>query len=278
MDWLTSTGEEVAPLIVSGTTPENQAASFRKPGPRLGGAHHPARRCGAAASTPLPFACEPDLQVRRRPPRHRRLHGPPPHGRAAYPEKRRDSARALRHGQRSAEPLDQLLDGEVDERDACGRRAVRWRDRQPGRSLRSLCAAAVRVGVRGRHDPKCLADVLGRGMARGQRRRRTFRGLSPGPGHVEPAAWLYSGSDVQVAARPPAGRRLQLLDRREQRPCRSGCRRHGPAAGRLLRRAGLGPCRHGGRRALATGVRWRHRDGRARRQRLPPRRGPILAC
>ena len=38
------------------------------------------------------------------------------------------------------EPLDELLDREVDDRDAGRRRAARWRDRQPGRSLRrSTC-------------------------------------------------------------------------------------------------------------------------------------------
>ena len=165
---------------------------------------------------------------------------PPPHGRAADPEARRDRAGALRHGQRPGEPLDQLLDREVDDRDARRRRAPRRRDRQPGRSLRGLRAAAARLGLRGRHDPQCPEDVLGRGLARGRRRRRTLRGPSPGPGHGEPAARRHPGPDVQAAARPPAGRRLQLLDRRELRAGRGGRGRRGPAAGRLLRRDGSG--------------------------------------
>ena len=115
------------------------------------------------------------------------------------------------------EPLDQLLDREVDDRDAGRRRAPRWRDRQPGRSLRAYAAAAARLGLRGRHHPQCPADVLGRGLARGRGRRRPLRGLSPGPGHGEPAAGRHPGPDVQAAARPSAGHRLQLLDRRELR-------------------------------------------------------------
>jgi len=44
-------------------------------------------------------------------------------------------------------PSDELLDREVDHRDARRRRAPRWRDQQPGRSLRPLPAAAARLGL-----------------------------------------------------------------------------------------------------------------------------------
>ena len=45
--------------------------------------------------------------------------------------------------------MDKLLDREVDDRDARRRRAPRWRDRQPGRSVRPLCAAAARSAYEG---------------------------------------------------------------------------------------------------------------------------------
>ena len=118
--------------------------------------------------------------------------------------------------------------------------------------LRAIPAAAARLGLRGRHDSQSPADVLRRGLARGERCRRTLRGLSPGQGHGEPAARLRPRSPVQTAARSAAGRRLQLFDRRELPDWRAGRGRHGPAPGRLLRRDDLGTCRHGGRRVLAT--------------------------
>ena len=45
------------------------------------------------------------------------------------------------------QPSGGLFDREIDHRDARRRRAPRWRDRQPGRSLRPLCAAAARLGL-----------------------------------------------------------------------------------------------------------------------------------
>jgi hypothetical protein len=44
-------------------------------------------------------------------------------------------------------PSDELLDREVDHRDARRRRAPRWHDQQPGRSLRPLPTAAARLGL-----------------------------------------------------------------------------------------------------------------------------------
>jgi CubicO group peptidase (beta-lactamase class C family) len=66
----------------------------------------------------------------------------------------------------------------------------------------------LRLGLRGRHDPQCPADVLRRGLARGKRCRRTLRGLSPEQGHGEPTARLRPRPPVQTAERSAAGRRL----------------------------------------------------------------------
>ena len=126
----------------------------------------------------------------------------------------------------------------VDHRDARRRRAARRRDRRPGRSLRPLCAAAARLGLRGRHGPQCPADVLGRGLARGDRTLTDAPTMpAPGPGHGEPAARRRSWTSCATCRAP-----TRRAPSSTTRPARAACLRAvvaaatGRLAGRLLRR------------------------------------------
>ena len=94
-------------------------------------------------------------------------------------------------------------------------------------------------------------------------------------------AWAsrQPGSMLDLACSLPrasaARHRLQLFDCRELRAGRGGCGRHGPDAGRLLRREDLGACRHGSQRVLDARCRRRPGAGRIWRQRMPARSRPL---
>ena len=160
--------ERAAPNIMD-TTPENQAATFRNQDQVW--PHRVIRRGDAVRPLPPHARSLADLTFEV---------GDVRLSVSDYMARRRTAGLLiLKHGEIALERYGmgsgpesrwtELLDREVDDRDARRRRAPRWRDRQPGRSLRPLSAAAARLGLRGRHDPQCPADVLGRGLERGQR-------------------------------------------------------------------------------------------------------------
>ncbi len=114
-------------LDVMDTTPGNQRRPPR-PGPGLAAPRHPgaATRCPAPAARPS--LAELTFEV-----------GDVRFNLSDYMARRRTAgllilkdgaiAGALRYGSRPGEALAQLLDRDVDDLDACRRRAPRWRDR-----------------------------------------------------------------------------------------------------------------------------------------------------
>jgi CubicO group peptidase (beta-lactamase class C family) len=129
----------------------------------------------------------------------------------------------------------------------------------------TLCGAALHDGAIASLDDRCdlyLPQLWGSAYE-GVTIRNVLRMCSgvawkeeeDEPRSGESAAWRNHGLAVQLAARREAGCRLQLLDGRELPARCVGRGRHGPDAGRLLRRNDLGTGRHGGRGALAPRMR-----------------------
>ena len=113
----------------------------------------------------------------------------------------------------------------------------------------TLVGAALHEGAIGSLDDRCdlylprlrgsayegvtVRDILRMcsGVAWNEEEDGRGRRRAPGPGPGETTARRRPGARVQLAARPFARRRLQLLDRRELRAQRRGRGRHGPTTG-----------------------------------------------